>query len=533
MSFARKVGALLATTLLACLASGAHPCVAQDLRIGLKSEPTSLDPQYHNASANNQIAQHLFDALVARDERLRPVPALAVSWQPVGDTVWEFKLRPNVRFHDGSAFTAEDVVFTYERVSKVPNSPASFVGVTRQLTRLEIVDPLTLRIHTKDVAPLLPLELSRLPILSRKAAAGSAPEGRTSAELDRGEGLVGTGPFRFVEWQRGTHILLSRNDDYWAGRPAWNRVTLRPIASDGARVAALAAGDVDLIEDPPLADLARLRRDPKLALAEAVTSRVLYIALDQFAEPSPGVPDTNGKNPLKDKRVRQALSLALDRKLLTERVMEGFAQPAADFLAAPAFGTRKEARPDRLDVAAARRLLTEAGYANGFSITLGTPNGRYTNDLKTAQAVATMWNRIGVRTEVEATQPQVFFKNRDEFRYSAYLAGWTSELGEISAALRGLAATPSREKGMGSSNRGRYSNPAMDAKLEQAMHTVDDKKREALLQEASRLVIADHGILPLHFEVAAWAMRKEVGYTGRADRKTLAQHIVSKLPVTR
>ena len=532
MSFRRRVGAqLIATSFAWLVLSGIAPAMAQELRIGLKAEPSSLDPQFDNRRANNQVALHLFDPLVARDDKQRPVPALALSWRAVGDTVWEFKLRPNVRFHDGSPFDAEDVVFTFGRASRVPNSPASFIHVVRQVTQLEIVDPLTLRIHTRDAAPLLPLELSNLPILSRKAAAGSAPEGRTTAELDRGEGLIGTGPFRFVEWQRGAQLVLARNEDHWAGRPAWGRVVLRPIASDEARLAVLAAGDLDLIEEPPPAELARLRRDPKLTLAEAVSSRVIYVALDQFTDRSPGIPDTNGANPLKDKRVRQALSLAIDRKAITARIMDGAALPAADLLAA--FGTRKETQADRFDPAMARRLLAEAGFANGFSITIGAPNGRYTNDLKITQAIAAMWSRAGIKTEVEAAAPQDFFKRRDEHRYSAYLAGWTSELGELSSPLRGLLATPSREKGMGASNRGRYSNPALDAKLEEAIRTVDDQKREALLQEASRLAIVDYGILPLHFEVAVWAMSKEVGYAGRADQATLAQHVTSKAPATR
>jgi peptide/nickel transport system substrate-binding protein len=173
----------------------------------------------------------------------------------------------------------------------------------------------------------------------------------------------------------------------------------------------------------------------------------------------------------------------------------------------------------------AKRLLAEAGYPNGFAITLGTPNGRYLNDLKVAQAVASMWSHIGVKTGVEATEPPVFFKNRDEYKYSAFLSGWGAESGEMSNPLRALVATPSREKGMGGSNRGRYSNPAMDTKLEQALRTVDDKKREALLQEASRLVQADFGILPLQFELSVWAMRKDLTYKARADQATLAQFV--------
>ena len=528
MSLIRKAGLIVAAALI----SSALPAAAQELKIGLKTEPSSLDPQYHNLGPNNQIASHMFDPLVAKDPKQLPVPGLATSWKPISDTVWEFKLRDGVKFHDGSPFTAEDVVFTFERAAKVPNSPSPFTLITRQMTKLEIVDPLTLRIHTAAAAPLLPLDLSGLPILSRTAAAGGAPEGKTTAEFNRGEGLVGTGPFKFVEWQRGAQLVMARNDAYWGPKAAWTKVTFRPLTNAAARVAALLAGDVDLIEDPPTSDLARLRKEPKLALSEAVSSRVIYIAMDQFAEPTPGIPNTEGKNPLKDKRVRQALSQAIDRKGIVDKIMEGVALPAGDFLPSPAFGTAKDTQPDKFDAAAAKKLLADAGYPNGFSITLGTPNGRYINDLKMAQAVAAMWSRIGVKTEVEAAAPPVFFKNRDEYKYSAYLAGWGANSGEMSNPLRSLVATPNREKGMGGTNRGRYSNPAMDAKLEEAMRTVDDKKREALLQEASKLVISDHGLLPLHFELSVWGMRKDLTYAGRADQATLAQFVTPR-PATR
>lgn len=524
MSLIRAAGMILAAALIAA----AVPATAQVLRIGLKAEPSSLDPQYHNLGANNQIASHLFDPLVARDDKQLPMPGLATAWKPIGDTVWEFKLRPGVTFHDGSAFTADDVVFTFGRAARVPNSPSPFTLITRQMTKLEIVDPLTLRIHTASPAPLLPLDLSGLPILSRQAAAGGAPEGKTTAELNRGEGLVGTGPFKFVDWKRGAELVMVRNDDYWGRKPAWTKVTFRPLATAAARVAALLAGDVDLIEDPPPAELAKLRKDPRLSLAEAVSSRVIYIALDQFAEPSPGIPDAAARNPLKDKRVRQALSQAIDRKAIADKAMEGVALPAGDFLPWPAFGTRKDAQPDKFDAAAAKKLLAEAGYPNGFAITLGTPNGRYLNDLKVAQAIAAMWSRIGVKTDVEAPAPPVFFKNRDEYKYSAYLAGWGADSGEMSNPLRALVATPNREKAMGGINRGRYSNPAMDAKLEEALRTVDDKKREVLLQEASKLVIASYGVLPLYFELSVWAMRRDFIYAGRADQATLAQFVVPR-----
>ncbi|SKA40930.1 peptide/nickel transport system substrate-binding protein [Enhydrobacter aerosaccus] len=521
MPFLRAAGALLAAILMAI----ALPAAAQELKIGLKSEPTSLDPQYQNIAVNNEIALHLFDALVARDDRQLPVPALAVSWKPVSDTVWEFKLRPDVKFQDGSPFTAEDVVFTYERAARVPNSPSPFTMLSRQITRLEIVDPLTLRITTAAPAPLLPLDLAGLPILSHIAAAGAAPEGKTTAELDRGEGLLGTGPFRFVAWKRGADLVLARNDAYWGPEPAWSRVTFRALPDAAARVAALQAGDVDLIEDPPVAELSKLRKDPKITLSDTASDWLLYIGLDASAEPSPGIPDTEGKNPLKDKRVRQALSLAIDRKAIVEKAMDGDGQPAGDFLPWPAFGTRKDAQPERFDPAAARQLLTEAGYPKGFSITLGAPDGRYVGDRQIAQAVAAAWSRIGVKTEVEASAPAAFTKNRDEFRYSAYLSGWASDPADTSIPLRALVATPNREKGIGGSNRGRYSNPEIDAKLEEALRTVDEKKREGLLQAASKLALSDYAVLPVAFELAVWAMHKGLTYPARPDQMTLAQFV--------
>jgi peptide/nickel transport system substrate-binding protein len=521
----KKIGSMaagLAAALMLALPPLAPTAGAQELKIGIKTEPSALDPQFHTLNPNIQVAAYFFDALIAQDANLKTQPALALSWKAIDDTTWEFKLRPGVKFHDGSDFTAEDVVFTYERVPKVPNSPGPYTIYTRQMKSFEIVDPLTLRIHTTGPSPLLPLDVAALPILSKKAMAGAAPEGKTTGELNSGSGLVGTGPFKFVEWQRGSRIVGERNDAYWGPKPYWKTVILRPLGNNTTRVAALLSGDVDLIEDPPTTDLARLKSDPKITLARAVSNRVIYIALDQHGDPPIAIPDTNGKNPLMDKRVREALSIAIDRKGIADKIMEGVAVPAGDLLPYPMGGTAKDTPIDAYDSAKAKKLLADAGYPNGFSITLGAPNGRYINDLKIAQAVAAMWSRIGVKTEVDANTPPVFFKNRDSFKYSAYMAGWGASTGELANALKALAATPDRAKGMGTTNSARYSNKEMDAKLEEAVVTIDDTKREALLAEASRILMADHGIIPIHFELSVWAMRKGLTYGGRADQNTFA-----------
>ena len=215
-----------------------------------------------------------------------------------------------------------------------------------------------------------------------------------------------------------------------------------------------------------------------------------------------------------------------DRKALVDRIMGGVGTPAAQLLPPPMFGTSKKlVEAPKADPERAKALLKEAGFPDGFSLVLGTPNGRYINDSKVAQTLAAMWTRIGVKTSIDANAPAVFFKNRDEYKYSAYLAGWGAGTGEMSSPLRALVATPDRGKGLGGTNKGRYSNPNMDAKLVEALATVDDTKRRALLQEASRLVMEDVGIVPLHFELASWALKRGLTYPGRADQNTFAHQV--------
>ncbi len=316
----RLKGRFLLSAVAFSLLSGAGFVHAQDLVIALRAEPSAMDPQFHSLTPNTQLSETIFDPLVRTDKTAQPVPSLAESWEVDGD-VWTFNLRKGVTFTDGSPFTAQDVIFTYERVPKVPNSPSSYALYLSTIDKLEAVDDHTLKIHTKGPSPVLLPNLSMVPIMSSKAAAGDAPEGKTTVELNRGDGLIGTGPYKFVSWRRGSEIVLERNDDYWGDKPAWERVVYRPITNPAARVAALLAGDVDVIEDPPTDDLARLKADDKLYVQETPSLRVIYIALNQGDEPPAGMQSADGKNPLTDKRVREALSLAIDRNAIVERIM--------------------------------------------------------------------------------------------------------------------------------------------------------------------------------------------------------------------
>ncbi len=298
----------------------------------------------------------------------------------------------------------------------------------------------------------------------------------------------------------------------------------RPITNPAARVASLLAGDVDLIEDPPTDDLPKLKQNSNLHVQETPSVRVIYIALMQGDEVPPGMSGTNGKNPLQDRRVREALSLAIDRQSIVERVMGGSAMAAANLLAYPAFGTsEKYAKAPSADVERAKKLLAEAGYPDGFTLSLGSPAGRYTNDQRIAQVVAAMWARIGVKTNVETMAPAVFFKQRNAHAFSAYLAGWAASSGEMLNPLNSLVVTKQPELGLGTTNWSKYSNPEADKLVLEASRTLDDDKRAQLLQQASGMVMDDYGILPLQFEMSVWAMKKDMRYDGRADQMTLAQ----------
>jgi peptide/nickel transport system substrate-binding protein len=494
---------------------------AQELKIGVGAEATSIDPMYHNLDPNNQIARHIFDTLVDQDEKQHLVPGLATSWKIVGDNTWEFKLREGVKFHDGTPFTADDVVFSIQRAEKVPNSPSAFTIYTKAAKEVQAVDPLTVRIKTDGPYPLLPNDLSNVRIQSKKAA-----DGKSTEDFNKGTAAIGTGPFKFVEWVPGDRLVLERNDNYWGEKPAWSKVIIRPITSAATRVAALLSGDVDFIDNVPPADIKRLKGDKNLAIWQSVSNRIIYLHIDTARDKSPMVTDKQGnplgKNPLKDLRVRKAISKAINRKGIVDRVLEGVGIPAGQLLPEGFFGVSPKLKVEKYDPEGAKKLLAEAGYPNGFGLTLHGPNNRYINDKDIVQAIAPMLTRIGIETKVETMPANIFFSRGSKLEFSLMLVGWGSGTGEASSPLKSLLATFDPKKGWGPSNRGRYSNPKLDAALDEALRTVDDGAREKLLQQATEIGINDLGIVPLHYEVSTWASKKGYTYKANTNQHTVA-----------
>ncbi len=511
---------LFACTMIAPLAAG-----AQTLTIGTGGSITSADPHFYNAAPNSALASHIFDRLIERDARARTYPGLAASMRPISETVWEVKLRPGVKWHDGRDFTAEDVVFTIARVPNVPNSPASFAGFVRAITKVEVVDPLTLHLHTAQAHPLLPIEMASIAIVSRHVGEGASTE-----DYNSGKAAVGTGPYRLVSHSAGNRTELTRNDTWFGPKQEWQRVSYRFIGNDGARTAALLAGDVDMIDQVPSGDLERLRRDPKVTLAEIQGLRMIYLSFDRSRVDSPVfVFDNDGKplakNPFEDVRVRRALSIAINREALADRVMEGTASPSGQWLPEGVFSYNPDVKPPQQDIETARRLLAEAGFPQGFRLTLHSPNDRYPNDAKTAQAVAQMWTRAGVRTDVEALPWASFSARAARQEFGMRLVGWGSSTGEGSYALVNILGTYDRAKRTGAANAGRYSNPALDELTARATSTIDDEKREMILREAVTVAMDDVAIIPLFHLTNAWALRKGLTYDARMDESTRAMGV--------
>ena len=503
---------------------------AQAFRLAMSSPPSSIDPHFFNLFSNINVSDHMFETLVKMDPDSKPVPGLAESWRLVDDTTWEFKLRRGVKFHDGSEFTAEDVAWSIDRIPLIANSPGRFDSYTKAIVSKQIVDPYTIRFKTASPYPLMLPDLTAVFIVSKKATAGPLPQGLASEDFATGKGVVGTGPFKFVRFQRDDRVELERNEAYWGPKAAWSKVTLRFIAADPTRVAALLSGDVDAIENVPTADLKRIRENQNLNFFSKVSHRMIYFNLDQ-REKSPHVFDADGKpldkNPLRDLRVRRALSMAVNRDAIKDRLMEGLSLPTANLVPPTLFGHNPNLKPV-FDADGAKKLLADAGYPNGFSLTFHGPNNRYVNDDQIMQTIAQMWARIGVKTKVDAMPLAVYFGRASKKEFSVTLVGWGAQTGEASSPLRSLIACENKEKGFGALNYPSYCNPKMDAVLEEGLRTVDDKKRLGLFQEAVKMVVDDAVLVPVHHQVTTWAAKRTIDYVGRTDERTYAHAFFPK-----
>jgi peptide/nickel transport system substrate-binding protein len=523
---------------IASLALGSSVALGQTLRIAMAAEPTSADPQHFAAAPNSTLHDHIFESLVELDARLKAQPSLALSWSRRDDLTWVFELRQGVRFHNGAAFSAADVHFSFCRIVLNESELASsFSSTVRRIGRVQTETPHRIVITTIEPEPLLPSDLSSVRMISASLVAprpisfdGAAGCGGREgpwpllAQFNEGTAAIGTGPYRLRSFGRSSVTELTRNEDYWGEKPHWQTVRLQPVTAAGPRLAGLLSGDHDVIEAPSTADIPRLRANAAMRLAVAPTTRLIFLQLDQ-RQPAPFVNNAEPVNPLRDVRVRQALSLAIDRNAITSRVMDGLALPATQFLPDGMTGTIPGLPVLPYDPVRARALLAEAGYPNGFAMTLHATNNRYVNDARVAQALAQYFTRIGVRTEVDAMPSNVFFTRRARREFSVPMGGWSASAEETLLFFRTWITTLNRERGFGTSNYSDWSDPAFDANALAALTTMDAAERGRLLRAASAQALEQMPVLPVHFESAVWAFRRGLAFGGRMDQTTLAQEI--------
>ena len=500
------------------------PVPRDALVIATRAEPNSIDPQFSIVGTNQATAMHMFDTLFARDAQLHTVPALALSATRIDALTWELTLRPGVRFQDGTAFDADDVIFSLRRAAHVPFTPASFANRVSRIVSMQAPDPLRVRLHTAQPEPQLMTDVGTVFMVSGKLGATLA-----TRDFNSGKVAIGTGPYRFVNWVPGDRLVLTRNEHYWGRAPAFKDVVIRYISSDATRIAALQSGSVDLVDTVPPSDLDHLRRDPAVKLWQAPTVTLLYLGMDLERDANPSVRARDGselpRNPFKDLHVRQAVSLAIDRPLLIRTILSGSGAAANQMVPDGSGGFNPMLAPSAFDPARARQLLATAGYPDGFAVTLHAPNNRYLNDAQVAQAVGVMLAHVGLAVRIDAAPKNVFLPRATKREYGFYLYGFGSTTGESLLAMRSVLGSYDPTHGSGANNRGRYSNPQFDSLLREAAEMESGPALDRQLQQAAAVGFADLGIVPLYHQVASWAGRTGLAFTPRRDERTLAQNV--------
>ncbi|WP_070399190.1 ABC transporter substrate-binding protein [Hydrogenophaga sp. PML113] len=486
------------------------------------SDIPTWDIHSQNNALANGIHASVYESLVYYNSRtFKPEPLLATGWNQVSPTQLRLTLRSGVKFHDGSDFTADDAVFSLQR-AMAPTS--NFTPYIQGIDRIVKVNNNTIDIFTKGPNPVLVNQLTELRMMSKAWAEknnSTAPKDiKTQDENFAHRNAMGTGPFVLKEWAPDQKMVLTRNPNWW-GKGAETNVTeivYTPVKATATRMAALLSGEVDFVLDPSPQDLPRLRQDGNLKVMDGVENRTIFFGMDQHRDELVGS-NVKGKNPLKDVRVRKALYQAIDMNAIARVTLRGLGQPTGALIAPQVTGwTEGVHQRYPFDVAAAQKLLADAGYKDGFEVDFACPNNRYINDEAICQAVTAMWARIGVKAKLRTLPLATYFPMIQRYEASIYMLGWGVPTFDAMYSLQSLVRSVG-QGGDGNYNVGRYSNPKMDQIIDRAKTETDLLIRNRLLTEALELSNADVSHLPLHNQVIPWAMKKSINVVHRADNR--------------
>jgi peptide/nickel transport system substrate-binding protein len=517
---------LLAATAAAVLATPAH---AQTLRWAAQNDILTLDPHSQNHATTNAILQHSYEGLVRYNAKYEVEPSLATKWTYISPTQVRFELRKGVKFHDGTPFTADDVIFSYGRVKQPNGTMGIYVTGVSEIRK---VDSHTVDLILSGPNPILLRNLVNFFIMSeawaKKNNSVNVADFKSKEESFASRNAIGTGPYRITGWTPEQRITMTINNDWWDKHTGNVKdVIYTPIKSDPTRVAALLSGDVDMLTDLPTQDISRLRQDSKLKVVDGPEVRTIYLAPD-LGSPELKHSNIKGKNPFADKRVRQALSLAIDREAIRRTTMRGLSIPAA-LIVAPGVNGHEDAldKPAPANVDAAKKLLADAGYPNGLEVRLNCPNNRYVNDEEICQNVVAMWARVGVKAQLAAENMVTFIQKVQNFDSSIYLLGWGVATYDAQYSLQSLIRTRSAGAD-GNFNFSKISDPVVD-RLTDAMKTETDvTKRNAMIREALVRTRDEVLVIPLHHQMRPWAMKAGVTTIHRSDDRPEARFTTIK-----
>src|SRR3984957_20469841 len=517
---------LLAATTVAILAFAMAPASAQILRYANQGELKSLDPYTLRETTTIAHHAHIYEGLVTRDRDLKIIPALAESWETPEPTRWRFHLRKNVKFHNGDPFTADDVIFSADRVRATGSNFTTVIPTDAKFVK---IDDYTVDVVLSLPNPILTSQWDTWYIMDKKwceenNAVAPTPASATSpsyASLHAN----GTGPFSVESHQPGVKTVFKANSNWWR-KPEHNlkEIIFTPIGSDATRVAALLSGEVDVIEPVPIQEIARGNASPNAQGVGGPEPRPLFLGMDQTRDELL-YSNVKGKNPFKDVRVREAFFKAIDIDLIKNRVTRGLSTPSALMIAPQLFSLAKDFTRPKFDPDGAKKLLSDAGYPDGFEVTLDCPTDRYVNDAAICQAVVGMLARIGVKVNLLAQPKQQYFAKvlkPGGFQTSFYLLGWTPATMDSQNVLYDIMGCRDDPKSpRGEANLGGYCNKQMDAIADKVLLETDTAKRDLLIKDAFEIAAKDYAYIPLHQQALAWGVSKKVKLTQRADNQVL------------
>ncbi len=524
-----KFKAALMAGFIAATLAASPAAEAVTFRIADQGDITSMDPHSLNESLQLSYLQSTYEPLVARDKKLGMVPGLATKWTQVNPTTWRFDLRKGVKFHDGTPFTADDVIFSLARTQLDGSDMKSYTNDVKETKK---IDDHTVEITTKAPFPILPDVLSLVYIMSKKWC----EENGAQRPVDRRKGTEntasfkanGTGPFRLKSREPAAKTVFVRNGVYWDKIESnIEEIIFTPIGNDATRVAALLSGEIDMMQPVPVQDAARVNSNANLKVMQGPELRTIFLGMDQSRDELL-FSNVKGKNPFKDKRVRQAFFQAIDIEAIKSRIMRGSATPTG-LMVAPGIGGFVADLNKRLpyDPEASKKLLAEAGYPNGFEVKMNCPNDRYVSDGEICQAIAGMMARINVKIVLDSETKITYFPKILSRNTSFYLLGWTPGTYDSHNVMNAILASPNAS-GRGQFNLGSYSNPKVDELTAKVASETDKTKRDAMIAEAFKIHQDDVGHLPLHQQALAWGMKKSVNLVQLPDNFNPMKWVVIK-----